>query len=77
DKAVLFGYSAGGLNAQHTGLNRPDKETHIKLSGAYPAVHNVIGQKLHKHGMYLLEKKPGLIIKKIAVRQPKQRQRRS
>lgn len=58
DKAVLFGYSAGGLIAQHIGFTRPDKVSHLILSGAYPAVHNIIGQKLHKLGMYLLEKTP-------------------
>ncbi|RJS50306.1 alpha/beta hydrolase [Bacillus subtilis] len=77
DKAVFFGYSAGGLIAQHIGFIRPDKVSHLILSGAYPAVHNVIGQKLHKLGMYLLEKNPGLLMRILAGSHTKDRQLRS
>ncbi|MBY4602371.1 MULTISPECIES: alpha/beta fold hydrolase [Bacillus] len=76
DKAVLFGYSAGGLIAQHIGFTRPDKVSHLVLSGAYPAVHNVIGEKIHKTGMYLLEKNAGLLIKILAVSHTKNKELR-
>ncbi|MDI6550026.1 alpha/beta hydrolase, partial [Bacillus subtilis] len=65
DKAVLIGYTAGGIIAQHTGITSPDKVSHLIQSGAYPAVHNVNGQKQHKLRMKLHEKKPRFIVKKI------------
>lgn len=77
DQAAVFGYSAGSLIAQHIGFTRPDKVSHLVLAGAYPAVHTMVGQQLHKMGMYLLEKNPGMLMKIIASSHTKNRQLRN
>lgn len=66
NRAVLLGYSAGCLIAQHIGIHYSSRVETMILVGSYPMVNNFSGQALHKMGMYMVKKQPNVLIKVIA-----------
>ncbi|MFC3883593.1 alpha/beta fold hydrolase [Bacillus songklensis] len=66
NKAVICGYSAGCLIAQHIGIYHPKRVELMILSGAYPIVDNFSAKTLHKIGMYMVKHQLNLLIKAIA-----------
>ncbi|PLR66251.1 alpha/beta fold hydrolase [Bacillus sp. UMB0893] len=65
-KAVLCGYSAGCLIAQHLAICHPNRIELLILSGAYPLVKDFSGQLLHNLGIYMVQNHLNLLIKIIS-----------
>ena len=66
NKAVICGYSAGCLIAQHIGIYHPKRVELMILSGAYPVVNDFSSKTLHKTGIYMVNRHLHLLIKVIA-----------
>lgn len=66
DKAIICGYSSGGIVAQEFALLYPDRIKAIILSGGFPKVDISILKYEHILGMYVLKKYPKLIRYSIA-----------
>lgn len=66
DKAVICGYSAGGIIAQEFCLNHPDRVIGVILAGGYPKVQSSLIKYEHLIGMYLVKRIPGFLANGIA-----------
>ncbi|WP_191556715.1 alpha/beta fold hydrolase [Metabacillus idriensis] len=66
EKAVLCGYSAGCLIAQHLAIDHPERIELLILSGAYPSVEDASGQLLHHAGIFMAENHLNLLINIIS-----------
>jgi pimeloyl-ACP methyl ester carboxylesterase len=66
EKAVLCGYSSGGIVAQELSLRFPDRIMGVVLSGGFPEVESKIFKYEHLIGMYMVKHYPELLIKIIA-----------
>lgn len=65
-KAVICGYSAGGIIAQEFALIFPERTTATILVSSYPKVQSLILKEEHLIGMYLVKKFPRFLAKCIA-----------
>jgi pimeloyl-ACP methyl ester carboxylesterase len=66
EKAVICGYSAGCLIAQHLAIYHSERIELLILSGAYPCVDDASGQILHHSGIYMADKHLNLLIEIIS-----------
>lgn len=66
-KAVVCGYSSGGIVAQELALSYPERIHTIILSGGFPKVDTPILKYEHLLGMYVLKNYPKLIRYTIAA----------
>lgn len=66
NKAIICGYSAGCLIAQHISLIFPERVTLLILVGAYPEVDTLAGKIMHKMGMYMVNQHKNMLIQIIA-----------
>lgn len=67
EKAVLCGYSAGGLIAQEFALVYPEKTLGIILAGGYPEIKSIGFKYEHIAGMYFVKHFPNLLAKVICA----------
>lgn len=67
EKAVLCGYSAGGLIAQEFALVYPEKTLGVILAGGYPEIKSVGFKYEHIAGMYFVKYFPKLLAKLICA----------
>ncbi|WP_456279158.1 alpha/beta fold hydrolase [Bacillus sp. AK128] len=67
DKAVIFGYSAGGIISQYLGIHYSDRVEAIIMSGAYPIVDNVTFKTEHKLGIYAINKSKKFLSTVLAI----------
>ncbi|TYR81439.1 alpha/beta hydrolase [Priestia megaterium] len=65
-KAVICGYSAGCLIAQHIGICQPNRIEALILSGSYPFVNDMFGQSLHNMGIYMVKEHVNILARVIA-----------
>jgi pimeloyl-ACP methyl ester carboxylesterase len=56
EKAVIFGYSAGGIITQFIGIHYPERIRALIISGAYPIVDNFTLKTEHQLGIYAIKK---------------------
>jgi pimeloyl-ACP methyl ester carboxylesterase len=66
DKAVICGYSSGGIVAQELGSLYSERVLAMVLSGGFPEVKSTLFKYEHLAGMFLLRKYPQLLVKIIA-----------
>jgi pimeloyl-ACP methyl ester carboxylesterase len=55
-KAIIFGYSAGGSIAQQVCIESPSRVQALIMSGGYPAVDNFVFKNQHKLGIFTVKK---------------------
>lgn len=67
ERAVICGYSSGGIVAQECALLFPDRVNALILSGGFPMVDIAILKYEHLIGMYVLKNYPKLIRYSIAA----------
>lgn len=65
-KAVICGYSSGGLIAQEFALTYPEKTFALILAGGFPEVKSPALRYEHLAGLYLAEKHPKILARLIA-----------
>jgi pimeloyl-ACP methyl ester carboxylesterase len=66
EKAVICGYSSGGLIAQEFCLNNPDRVIGVILAGGFPKVDSFLLKFEHIIGMYLVKRYPQVLVNGIA-----------
>lgn len=66
EKAVICGYSSGGIIAQEFSLHYPDRVMGVILSGGFAEVQSMIFKFQHLIGMYFVKHYPMLLAKVIA-----------
>lgn len=66
EKAVICGYSSGGIVTQEFALTFPDRTLAVILSGGFPEVQSVGFKYEHIAGMYLVKKCPNFLAWLIA-----------
>ncbi|WP_077213580.1 alpha/beta fold hydrolase [Bacillus dakarensis] len=74
DKAVLCGYSSGGLVAQEFALSFPERSIAVILAGGYPEVKSKAFQYEHLLGMYFVKHFPEFLAKIISDSHTKNKQ---
>jgi pimeloyl-ACP methyl ester carboxylesterase len=67
EKAVICGYSSGGIIAQEFSLNNPERVIGVILAGGFPKLHSPLLKYEHLIGMYLVKRYPRLLINGIAL----------
>lgn len=67
EKAVICGYSAGGLIAQEFALNYPERTLAVILSGGFPEVRSVGLHYEHIAGMYMVKYHPRILAYLISM----------
>lgn len=66
EKAVICGYSSGGIVAQQFCTLYPNRVLGLILSGGFPEIKSILLKYEHIAGMYLLRRYPQLLIKMIS-----------
>lgn len=66
EKAIICGYSSGGIVAQEFCLNYPDRVIGVVLAGGFPRVQSSLLKFEHLLGMYFVKHYPQLLAKGIA-----------
>jgi pimeloyl-ACP methyl ester carboxylesterase len=66
ERAVICGYSSGGIIAQELCLNHPDRVIGVILAGGFPKVQAALLRYEHLIGMYLVKRYPQLLARGIA-----------
>ncbi|MBM7661938.1 pimeloyl-ACP methyl ester carboxylesterase [Bacillus mesophilus] len=66
-KAVIFGYSAGGIITQFLGIHYPERIRALIISGAYPIVDNFTLKTEHQLGVYAIKKSKKFLSSVLAV----------
>lgn len=66
EKAVVCGYSSGGIIAQEFCLNNPDRVIGVILAGGFPKIYSTLLKYEHLIGMYLVKRYPKLLVNGIA-----------
>ncbi len=66
DRAVICGYSSGGIVAQEFCLQFPERVIGIVLSGGFAEVQSLIFKYEHIIGMYMVKHYPAILAKMIA-----------
>jgi pimeloyl-ACP methyl ester carboxylesterase len=66
EKAVICGYSSGGIVAQEFATLYSNKVKAMILSGGFPEIKSMLLKYEHLAGMFLLRKYPNVLIKVIA-----------
>jgi len=66
EKAIICGYSSGGIIAQELCLNHPDRVIGVILAGGFPKVQATLLRYEHLIGMYMVKRYPQLLAKGIA-----------
>jgi pimeloyl-ACP methyl ester carboxylesterase len=66
EKAVICGYSSGGIVAQELCLRYPDRVMGVVLSGGFPEVESMAFKYEHLIGMYMIKHYPKMLINIIA-----------
>jgi pimeloyl-ACP methyl ester carboxylesterase len=65
-KAVICGYSSGGIVAQEFSSKYPNRVLGLILSGGFPEIKSTLLKYEHLVGLFLLQKYPQILIKIIA-----------
>lgn len=76
DQVVLYGYSAGGMIAQHICVHHKNRVKGLILSGGYPAVLNRTFQFEHKLGIYFALKHQRFLTNVLAISHTKNKKLR-
>ncbi|WP_171038088.1 alpha/beta fold hydrolase [Aquibacillus sediminis] len=66
DKAIICGYSAGGMIAQQVAFSHPERLKALILSGGYPKVNSIILASQYHIGMRLFQMSPDTLAKILA-----------
>jgi pimeloyl-ACP methyl ester carboxylesterase len=66
EKAVICGYSSGGIVAQEFATHYSNRVLAMILSGGFPEIKSMLLKYEHLAGMFLLRKYPKVLIKVIA-----------
>jgi pimeloyl-ACP methyl ester carboxylesterase len=77
EKAVICGYSSGGIVAQEFALSFPEKTIAVILSGGFPAVQSIGFKYEHLAGIYFVKHYPDTLAYMIATSHTKNKRLRN
>jgi pimeloyl-ACP methyl ester carboxylesterase len=74
EKAVIFGYSAGGIISQFIAIHYPERIKALIISGAYPIVDNMKLKTQHQLGIHAIRKSKQFLSTVLAISHTKDKE---